>query len=268
MEKDIKRFVKERYAEAVLSRQSGCGCADNRGGASCCGSGADASEADVYGIQLGYSDEDLASVPEGANLNLGCGNPQAIAGMQPGEVVVDLGSGAGFDCFLAARQVGESGRVYGIDMTEEMVETARKNAEGSHISNVEFILGEIESIPLPDAAADVVISNCVINLSPEKPKVFTEAFRILKPGGRLAVSDIVTSAELPEEIKDDLLMHSACIAGASPIDEIIRMMEKAGFTAVSVEPKGGSQDFIKTWAPGSRAEDYILSADITGKKPG
>ncbi len=262
MEKDTKGFVKQRYAEIVLAgREAGCGCGEEPGGASCCGD-----KVDSYGLQLGYSAEELSSVPEGANLGLGCGNPQAIAELQPGEVVVDLGSGAGFDCFLAARQVGASGKVYGIDMTEEMIEAARRNAQSWDITNVEFILGEIESIPLPDETADVVISNCVINLSPDKAKVFADAYRILRPGGRLAVSDIVTAADMPEEIKRDQMMHSACIAGASPIDETIRMMEAAGFKDISVEPKGDSREFIKTWAPGSRAEELIISADIRGSK--
>ncbi len=263
MEGISKQGIRNRYAGIAASKGKGCGCSSGTSAVSCCSGDASGS---IQGEELGYSLEELNSVPEGANLGLGCGNPQAIANLKAGETVVDLGSGAGFDCFLAARKVGNDGKVYGIDMTQEMIDAAKRNAEKSQLSNVEFILGEIEDIPLPDNTADVVISNCVINLSLDKPKVFAEAYRILKSGGRLAVSDIVTRGELPQELREDPLLHSACISGASPIDDVYKMMENAGFSQISVVPKDESKRFITTWAPGSRAEDYIVSAEISGKK--
>ncbi len=266
MERVTKDFVRKRYADIALSQQGGCGCSCGSSPASCCNEGSEETVVHTPGSELGYSQDELDSVPEGANLGLGCGNPQAIADLKAGEIVVDLGSGAGFDCFLAAKRVGDAGKVIGVDMTEAMIDKARSNAEKSQVSNVEFLLGEIENIPLPDNTADVVISNCVINLSLDKPKVFSEAYRILKPGGRLAVTDIVTRGEIPQELKDDPLLHSACISGASPMSDVISMMEEVGFTHVSVVPKGESKRFISTWAPGSSAEDYIVSAEISGIK--
>jgi ubiquinone/menaquinone biosynthesis C-methylase UbiE len=178
---------------------------------------------------IGYSEAELAAVPEGANLGLGCGNPQAIAALKPGETVLDLGSGAGFDCFLAARQVGPAGHVIGVDMTPEMIRRARDNAAKAGLANVEFRLGEIEYLPVADASVDVVISNCVINLSPEKLQVFREAFRVLRPGGRLALSDIVATAELPAAVRDDLTLFTGCMAGAAHIDELEQMLSEVGF---------------------------------------
>lgn len=259
MKKVTKDSIRNRYASIATSERTGCGCAPS----SCCG---ESPFGQTPGEELGYSQDDLQAVPDGANLGLGCGNPQAIAQLEPGETVVDLGSGAGFDCFLATRKVGENGTVYGIDMTQEMVEKAQRNAERARMTNVTFILGEIEDIPLPDDVADVVISNCVINLSLDKQKVFAEAYRILKPGGRLAVSDIVTIGNLPQAMRDDPLLHSACIAGASSRDDVIRMMEQAGFEHIAVVPKDESKEFIANWAPGSKAEQYIVSAEIAGRK--
>ena len=218
-------------------------------------------------LKLGYSQDDLASVPEGANLGLGCGNPQAIAALKPGEVVVDLGAGAGFDCFLAARAVGTTGHAIGVDMTPEMVRKARENVTKSDLENVEFRLGEIEHLPVADATADVIISNCVINLSPDKPAVYAEAFRVLKPGGRLAVSDVVATAELPTEWKHDMRLLSGCIAGASTVDEVEQMLRAAGFVDVVIEPKDQSREFIQEWQPGRKLEDYVLSASMTATKP-
>jgi SAM-dependent methyltransferase len=200
-------------------------------------------------------------------MGLGCGNPQAIASLKPGEIVLDLGSGGGFDCFLAARAVGDTGRVIGVDMTPEMVSKARENAAKAGFKNVEFRLGEIEHLPAADNSVDVIISNCVINLSPEKHKVFDDAFRVLKPGGRLAVSDVVATAELPYEVKNDLALHAGCIAGASLIDEVDAMLRKSGFSDIRIEPKDESREFIRTWAPGRNVEDYVGSATIEARKP-
>jgi len=216
---------------------------------------------------LGYSDAELAAVPDGADLGLGCGNPQAIAGLQPGETVLDLGSGAGFDCFLAARAVGETGTVIGVDMTPAMLSKARDNARKGHVSNVEFRLGEIEQLPVQGGVVDVVMSNCVVNLSPDKESVYREAFRVLKPGGRVAISDVVALGPIPEALRKTEMALSACIAGAITTAEIASMLTRVGFTDVVVEPVGRSRDFIASWMPGSRAEDYVVSASIRATKP-
>jgi len=218
-------------------------------------------------LKLGYSEDDLAKMPEGANMGLGCGNPQAIASIRPGDIVLDLGSGGGFDAFLAVRQTGLEGRVIGVDMTPEMIALARKNAQKLGLNNVEFRLGEIEALPVLNDSIDVIISNCVINLSPEKMKVFREAVRVLKPGGRLAVSDVVASAKLPNEIKSDIQLLSGCISGASEIGELESMLKTAGFDDVRITPKEQSREFIREWAPGRKIEDYVVSADIQAKKP-
>jgi ubiquinone/menaquinone biosynthesis C-methylase UbiE len=218
-------------------------------------------------LQIGYSPEEVQAVPVGADLGLGCGNPQAIAALQPGETVLDLGSGAGFDCFLAVRQVGPTGQVIGVDMTAEMVAKAREHAGEAGYFNVEFRLGEIEHLPVADASVDVIISNCVINLSPDKPMVFREAFRVLKPGGRLAISDIVTTAPLPEEVRNDLALYAGCIAGAATIAELEAMLRESGFDNIRIQPKDESRRFIREWAPGRKIEDYIASASIEAVKP-
>jgi ubiquinone/menaquinone biosynthesis C-methylase UbiE len=216
---------------------------------------------------MGYSSEDISSVPEGANLGLGCGNPQAIASLKAGEAVLDLGSGGGFDCFLAARAVGEKGKVIGVDMTPDMISLARKNAQKAGNNNVEFRLGEIEHLPVEDMSIDVIISNCVINLSPEKLQVFREAFRVLKNGGRLAVSDIVASAEIPEKVKSDLASYSSCIAGAVSVDLLHEILTAAGFVDVRILPKDESREFIKDWSPEMGVENYAISASIEAVKP-
>ena len=199
-------------------------------------------------------------------MGLGCGNPQAIAALVPGEIVLDLGCGGGFDCFLASRKVGPSGQVIGVDMTPEMIAKAQKNVCDSGVGNIEIRLGEMENLPVADNSIDVIISNCVINLSPEKQRVFNEAFRVLKAGGRLAVSDIIASAPMPAGIRNDLSLHAGCIAGASTEDEIIVMLRNAGFSDVRVNPKEESISFIKDWVPGSGAERYVVSADIQAFK--
>lgn len=255
----LRNAILKNYGSVARAETSGC-CGSE---ASCCGQGTRGTN----GKMLGYSEEELASAPSGANLGLGCGNPQAIAQLRPGEKVLDLGSGAGFDAFLAARKVGAEGKVIGVDMTPEMISKARRNAEKGSYSNVEFRQGEIEKLPVEDESIDVIISNCVINLSTDKPQVFAEVFRVLAPGGRLAVSDVVATAALPAQVKDDPLLHSACIAGASTVDELEKMLRQAGFAEITIEPKDSSKAFIKTWVPGSKAADYLVSATIRAIKP-
>jgi arsenite methyltransferase len=225
-ETEIKRLVREGYAERVKKRSSCCGPASP-----CCGGG---NVTQTISKAIGYTDEELKSVPEDSNLGLGCGNPVALASLVEGETVLDLGSGAGFDCFLAANRVGEKGRVIGVDMTPEMIEKARENAQMSNCANVEFRLGEIENLPAADNSVDVVISNCVINLSPEKERVFGEAFRVLKPGGRLMVSDIVLLRELPDFIKSSVAAYVGCVSGAMMKDEYLATIRGAGFQEVKI----------------------------------
>lgn len=253
---EIRNAVRENYGKVAESGKAGCGCSP-----SCCGAPGDLTTADIS-LGLGYSREDVTAVPEGANMGLGCGNPQALGSLQPGETVLDLGSGGGFDCFLAARAVGVEGQVIGVDMTPEMITKSRRNAKKAGIGNVDFRLGELENLPIADGIVDVIISNCVINLSPEKERVFREAFRVLKPGGRLAVSDVVAAAELPEVLKKDMAFHTGCIAGASSVQELEAMLYRAGFDKVKIKPKAESKSFIRDWMPGSKIEDYVVSATI------
>jgi ubiquinone/menaquinone biosynthesis C-methylase UbiE len=209
----------------------------------------------------------MDAAPEASNMGLGCGNPTAIAALKPGETVLDLGSGGGFDCFLAAEKVGAGGHVIGVDMTPDMVEKARRNAATMGADNVEFRLGEIEHLPVADASVDAVISNCVINLSPEKAAVYRDAHRVLKPGGRLCISDIVATAPMPEELRRDMAMVSSCIGGAAEVDQITAWLEEAGFADARVSLKEESRAFIGDWAPGTGAENYIVSATIEATKP-
>lgn len=259
---EIRESVRKRYGEIAQSGQPGCGCAPS----GCC-SGPAAAPLGSSSLQIGYSLEELQAVPAGADLGLGCGNLQAIAALQPGETVLDLGSGAGFDCFLAVRQVGPSGHVIGVDMTAEMVAKARENAREAGYFNVEFRLGEIEHLPVADASVNVILSNCVINLSPDKLQVFREAFRVLRPGGRLAISDIVAMATMPEEVRNDLALYAGCVAGAASKAELKAMLRKAGFNQIQIQPKEESRQFIQEWAPGRRLEDYVVSASIEAVKP-
>jgi arsenite methyltransferase len=228
---DVRTTVREGYGKIAVTGNSCCSLPM----AGCCG-GAEA--AGRIGRAVGYSEEDLASVPEGANLGLGCGNPVALASLREGETVVDLGSGAGFDSFLAARQVGPRGRVIGVDMTPEMLDKARQNAGKGDYDNVSFRLGEIEHLPVADGEADVILSNCVINLSPDKEQVFREAFRILKPGGRLMVSDIVLTRDLPAAVKDSISAWIGCVAGAMLRNEYLGAISAAGFADVEVVEAG------------------------------
>ena len=220
---EIRKSVRENYAKRVTS--SRCGCSDN---ACCSPSGKTPSQV------MGYSEDELRSIPEGADLGLGCGHPTALASLREGEVVLDLGSGAGIDCFLAADKIGETGHAIGVDMTPEMIERARENARKENIANVEFRLGEIEHLPVADASVYVVVSNCVINLSPDKPQVFREAYRALKPGGRLMVSDIVLRGELPQEVRESMEQYVGCVAGASQIDDYLGAICDAGFRDVTI----------------------------------
>lgn len=258
----IRSAVRENYGKVANSDSAGCGCTSS----SCCGTPNTASVADIT-LGLGYSGDDLQTVPEGANMGLGCGNPQDIASLQPGETVLDLGSGGGFDSFLAARAVGENGQVIGVDMTPEMVSKSRRNIDKTGLGNVEFRLGEIENIPVADGIVDVIISNCVINLSPDKERVFREAFRVLKPGGRLAISDVVRTAEMPDAVKQDMAMYTGCIAGASSIPELESILRQAGFENIRIRPKDESKTFIRDWVPGSKVEEYVVSATLEAVKP-
>jgi SAM-dependent methyltransferase len=248
-DKDIKEAVKAGYGFAAQRKASSC-CEPQT---SCCGGGDDDK---AVSIMVGYGPEELAKLPEGAIMGLGCGNPVALASLEEGMTVLDLGSGAGIDCFLAASRVGPTGRVIGVDMTRDMLDLARRNAEEGGFDNVEFREGEIEDMPVEDGSVDVVISNCVINLSPDKPRVFREAFRVLRPGGRLMVSDIVLTAELPDDVRDDIYQYVTCIAGASMREDYLRFVEEAGFRDVQVVEESSYGEL-----------DMVLSAKVSARKP-
>ncbi|MCE5197291.1 MAG: arsenite methyltransferase [Negativicutes bacterium] len=256
----VREAIRKRYG-SIAKNQPAAGCCSN--GCDCNGTPIGRTEAS---LRLGYTEEDLKSVPPEANLGLGCGNPLAIAALKPGETVLDLGSGGGFDCFLARRQVGEQGLVIGVDMTPAMIKLARKNLKESGYTNVEFRLGEIEHLPVADATVDVIISNCVINLSVEKEQVFKEAYRVLKKGGRLSVSDSVATVELPPEAKQNLSKITGCIAGAESIETLKSMLRRAGFTEPVLTPRDNSKEIIAAWIPGSKIEDYVASYLIEAVK--
>jgi arsenite methyltransferase len=225
---ELHKKIRERYSALVEQKAEGC-CGDSRTAAvSCCST-------DTAGLtSLGYRQEQIKAIPEGANLGVGCGNPIDLAGPEKGETILDLGSGAGIDCFIAAHDVGPEGKAIGVDFTPEMISKARENAENTGVQNVEFRLGEIEHLPVADSSIDVVISNCVINLSVDKPQVFREAYRVLRPGGRLAVSDIVLNRELPEEIKNSVAAYAGCVSGALMQEEYLQAIREAGFQDVEV----------------------------------
>ena len=260
----LRDLVRKTYAETAAGGGSCCGGGGAAPSGGCC-SGAPIPPA-VAAETLGYAAGDAGAAPEGAYLGLGCGNPQALAGLRPGETVLDLGCGGGFDCFLAARRVGPSGRVIGVDMTPEMVAKARENARKGGAENVSFRLGEIEHLPVADASVDVIISNCVINLSPEKGQVFREAFRVLKPGGRLAVSDVVRTGDLPPALAGDGAAYCGCVSGAVSVSELETLLRDAGFSAVTVEIKSDSAAIVGQWLPGSGVENFVASASITATK--
>ena len=267
---EIRKAVRDSYgkvarlgtkASGLIPALSCCseqGISDTkRSSASCCG--APEFTPEQMSKAMGYSRDDLESTPEGANLGLGCGNPVALASLKPGETVVDLGSGGGFDCFLAANEVGKDGKVIGVDMTPDMISKARNIAQEANIDNVEFRLGEIEHLPVADNSADIIMSNCVINLSPDKQSVYKDAFRALKPGGRLAISDILATRELPFEVKNDPALHSACVAGAATIESTVAMLEQTGFRDITIDVKEETKKIINEWIPGSNFGDYIAA---------
>ncbi|MBS0622984.1 MAG: arsenite methyltransferase [Verrucomicrobia bacterium] len=259
---EVKNEVRGAYGSVAEANQQKKSCGNGR---SCCG--VSAKPDPTYSQELGYSKEELESAPAGSNMGLGCGNPQAIAALKTGEIVLDLGAGGGFDAFLAARKVGPTGKVYGVDMTPAMLSTARAYASGEGYRNVEFLLGEIEHLPLPNNAVDVIISNCVVNLSTDKAQVFSESFRVLKEGGRIAISDVVANQPLPKEMVNNEELYCNCISGAIPISDLKKMLAEAGFIDIVIEPQENSRMFIKDWVPGAGAEDYVVSAKIKAIKP-
>ena len=256
----VREHIRERYGSVAKGDIPIVCC---NGGCGCDGTATDISEVSK---KLGYSEKDLLDAPLESNMGLGCGNPLAIASLKEGETVLDLGSGGGFDCFLARKQVGASGFVIGVDMTPDMVALARKNAEKVGLTNVEFRLGEIEHLPVADNSVDVIISNCVINLSRNKAQVFREAFRVLRPGGRLSVSDVVATADIPENIRQNMEMISGCMGGAEKAVVLDTMLLDAGFTKIKMEPKDNSKDIVKKWVPESGIENLVASYVIEAIK--
>ncbi len=275
---EIRQAVRKAYGKvattgnslAKASQEASC-CSPSNGleelgsGSPC---GCSGSNVEHMSAAMGYSKAEVDSAPEGSNMGLGCGNPVAIASLKPGETVVDLGSGGGFDCFLAAKQVGKTGKVIGVDMTPEMVAKARKNSIKMGLDNVEFRLGEIENLPVGDNSVDIIISNCVVNLSPNKPAVYSDAYRILKSGGRLTISDILTTAPLPEEIKQDLVLLTACMGGAQTFAETEQTLKEAGFKDITITSRNISRDLLREWSPeiSDKVSDYIVSATIEAVK--
>lgn len=258
---EVRRSVRETYGRIAKTGDSCCGPQASP----CCGPNAAPTPPTLRG--LGYDEDDIEAVPGTCSLGLGCGNPVALASLKEGETVLDLGSGAGFDCLLAAQRVGPKGSIIGVDMTAEMVEQARRNAHDMGVSNVDFRLGEIEHLPVADASVDVIISNCVINLSPAKSGVFGEAFRVLKPGGRLSIADIVAIAEMPDELADDTEMVSSCVGGASPVEDIKRWLREAGFVDINIAIPEQTRGFVSSCAPDRGLEDIVASATIEATKP-
>jgi ubiquinone/menaquinone biosynthesis C-methylase UbiE len=258
----IRDAVRQYYGRAAEQRVSCCECAP----ASPCCEESSTSLLSTY-ERFGYAPRDVLEFYGDKNIGQSCGNPLAIAGLKPGETVLDLGCGSGFDCYLAAKQVGENGHVIGIDMTPEVLNMASKNLSKWDFENVEFRLGEIEHLPVADNSVDVIISNCVINLSTDKLRVFKEVFRALKPGGRLSASDIIATAPLPEEIKNDINLHCSCIAGTENADVLTGMLRDVGFQDIRIKPKEDSRESIREWAPAKETADLVVSATIEAVKP-
>lgn len=250
---EVRAVVREHYGN--IARGTNTGCAPG-----CC------SPTGTAAATLGYPSDQAAAAPQGADLGLGCGNPTAIASLRDGETVLDLGAGAGFDCFIAAHQVGPRGRVIGVDMTADMVARARANARKVGATNIEFRLGEIEHLPVADASIDAILSNCVINLSPDKPAVFREAFRVLRAGGRLAISDVVATAPVPAELQGQAAALAGCITGAALLDDVRAMLAAAGFVEIAVKIAPRSAEIVGSWLPG--IERFVASATIEARKPG
>jgi len=269
----VRQTATERYGEIARGTESGCGCGEGGG---CCPPHATPSEntatVEVAGHEnapehLDYSPVDLANVPDGSDLGLGCGNPGAIVALRPGEVVLDLGSGGGLDCFLASSQVDPSGQVIGVDMPPDMVAKARRNAAVGGFENVEFRIGEIEHLPVADESVDAIISNCVVNRSPGKRAVYTEVLRVLRPGGRLAILDIVATVELPDDARADMELLTGCVSGASMIGELQETLAELGFANITVQTSAQSEAFIDEWVTGGNVQDYAESANIEAVKP-
>lgn len=261
---EIRKAVRKNYGKVAQGQHNPLH--------SCCGSEA-CCTGDVItdwretAAKLGYTSKEINQAPEGSNMGLGCGNPLALASLKPGETVLDLGSGGGFDCFLAARAVGESGHVIGVDMTADMISKAREAADRAGVHNVEFRLGEIEHLPIADETVDVILSNCVINLSPEKHKVFNEAFRVLKKGGRLTIADVVATTALSQEMRTDLDLISGCIGGAEEVENIKHLLQKTGFQDVRIDITEGSEAIIAGWFPDRNFGGALASARIEAVKP-
>lgn len=272
---EIRQAVRKAYQKVATAappsagtRRDSCCSPSSTPNSISCGCSKSGLDLDQLSSVMGYTAADINSVPEGSNMGLGCGNPIAIASLRQGETVVDLGSGGGFDCFLAAKKVGKTGKVIGIDMTPEMISKARRNTLKMGLENVEFRLGEIENIPVGDNLVDVIISNCVVNLSPDKLAVYRDAYRILKPGGRIAISDILTTAPLPEEIQKDLVLIAACLGGAQTISETEKLLKEAGFQNISIQPRIITQEIFREWNPdlSEKITDYVVSATIEAVK--
>jgi SAM-dependent methyltransferase len=275
----VRKTVREGYGQIAEQEATSC-CGPQV--TSCCG-GSQGDTGDALAERLGYDEGELAELPDGANMGLSCGNPTALAELKPGETVIDLGSGGGFDVFLAGKRVGAEGKSIGVDMTPQMLSKARRNTatyqERTGLNNVEFRLGEIEHLPVADNSVDAIISNCVINLSPDKPQVWRDMFRVLKPGGRVAVSDIATLQEIPKPLLELVAAHIGCVSGAVLIDETVKMAREAGFTDIEVTEKPGHVDAMTSFndpfyqtvtemlPPDAKVSDYATSVNVTARKP-
>lgn len=255
---DVRNAVRNSYRKIAIGNAKEDGC---------CGGSINLKKSSIeISRKIGYSDEEISTVPEEANMGLGCGNPQLIANIKEGETVIDLGSGGGFDCFLASKKVGTKGYIIGVDMTPEMISKSRVMSRKYRYRNVDFRLGEIENLPVADNTADVIISNCVINLSPNKQRVYNEAYRVLKKGGRIAISDIVLIRELTKEMKQDEKLYCGWVTGASSVEELKLYLEKAGFSDIKIETKEVSKEYAEKWGHNLKVGEYIMSASIKAIK--